>query len=80
MSNEEFIDDETNFEDQMPYHLTNFSCDLADAMQDGQEMAKELGLINTDPQYFVPNCIDEMSLSMMNLRTLRKDLLNLSRT
>ena len=79
LSDEKFIDDETNFEDQAPsdYALTNFTCDLTDAMRDGQEMAKELGLIDPDPQNFVSDSIDETEFEYDEFKDFEKRIINI---
>ena len=70
LSDEEFIDDETNFEDQAPpdYCLTNFTCDLVDAMQ-------EFGLIAPDLQNFVPNYIDEKKFEYNKFKDFEKRII-----
>ena len=60
--------------------LTNFSRDLADAMRDRREMTKKLGVIDPDPQNFVPNCIDEIEFEYEEFKGFEKELLNLRRT
>ena len=60
-SNMEFIDDETNVQDQGPldYCLMNVTRSLQEAMQD-QSMAQELDLVSTDPENFVSDYVDEV--------------------
>ena len=64
LSDEVFIDNETNFEKQAPsnYCLTNFTRDFQEAVQD-YSMAEEFGLMNPEPQNFVPDCINEVEFS-----------------
>ena len=77
LSDEKFVDDETNFEDQDPadYCFTNFTHDLADAMRQGWEMAKELGLTDPDPQNFVLNYIDEIEFEYDKFQDFEKRII-----
>ena len=60
-SNMEFIDDETNVQDQGPldYCLMNITRGLREAMQD-QSMAQEFDLVSNDPENFVSDYVDEV--------------------
>ena len=60
-SNVEFIDDETNVQDQGPsdYRLMNVTRGLQEAMQD-QSMVQELDLVSSDPVNFVSDYVDEV--------------------
>ena len=60
-SNMEFIDDETNVQDQGPldYCLMNITRGLQEAMQD-QSMAQEFDLVSNDPENFVSDYVDEV--------------------
>lgn len=59
-SNEEIIDDETSVQDQDPsdYRLIDVARDLQDALQD-HSMAEELDLDCSDPENFIPYCVEE---------------------
>ena len=58
----EFIDDETNFQDQEPtnYRLINVTRDLREAVTD-QSIAQELDLLSEHSQNFVSDFVDEVS-------------------
>ena len=58
----DFIDDETNFQDQEPtdYRLMNVTRDLQDAITD-RSMAFDLDLVAVDHENFVSDFVDEVS-------------------
>ena len=58
----DFIDNETNFQDQEPtyYHLMNDIRDLQDAIAD-RSMAFDLDLVAVDPENFVSDFVDEVT-------------------
>ena len=58
----EFVDDETNFQDQEPanYCLMNVTIDLREAITN-QLMAKEFDLVSEDPENFVSDFADKVS-------------------
>ena len=58
----DFIDDETNFQDQEPtdYCLMNITRDLQDAIAD-RSMVFDLDLVVVDPENFVSDFADEVS-------------------
>ena len=58
----EFIDDETNFQDQEPtnYRLINVTRDLREAVT-YQSIAQDLDLLSEHPQNFVSDFVDEVS-------------------
>ena len=58
----DFIDDETNFQDQEPtdYRLMNVTRDLQDAITD-RSMAFDLDLVASDHENFVSDFVDEAS-------------------
>ena len=60
-SDVEFIDDKTNVQDQGPsdYRIMNVTRDFHDAMRD-DSMAEELGLVCSDPENFISECVEEV--------------------
>ena len=60
--NLDFIDDETNFQDQEPtdYCLMNVTRDLQDAISD-RSTVYDLDLVAVDPENFVSDFVDEVS-------------------
>ena len=58
---EEFIDDRESVQDQDPsdYRLMNVTKDLQDALAD-DSMGDELDLVCSDPENFVPDCVEEI--------------------
>ena len=64
----EFIDDETNFQDQEPtnYRLMNVTSDLREAITN-QSMAQELHLVSKDPEILKILFLILLTRSFMNL-------------
>ena len=60
-SDEEFIDDRESVQAQDPSHywLMNVTRDLQDTLAD-HSMAEELDLVYSDPENFVPDCVEEI--------------------
>ena len=72
-SNMEFIDDETNLQDQGPsdYCLINIIRGLQETVQD-QSIAQELDLGFSDPEKFVSDYVDEIEHEFDELAGLEK--------
>ena len=72
-SNMEFIDDETNLQDQgsSDYRLINITRGLQETVQD-QSIAQELDLGFSDPENFVSDYVDETEHKFDGLAGLEK--------
>ena len=72
-SNMEFIDDETNLQDQgsSDYRLINITRGLQETVQD-QSIAQELDLGFFDPEKFVSDYVDEIEHEFDELAGLEK--------
>ena len=72
-SNMEFIDDETNLQDQgsSDYRLINITRGLQETVQD-QSIAQELDLGFSDPEKFVSDYVDEIEHEFDELAGLEK--------
>ena len=72
-SNMEFIDDQTNLQDQGPldYRLINITRGLQETVQD-QSIAQELDLGFSDPEKFVSDYVDKTEHEFDELAGLEK--------
>ena len=71
----DFIDGETNFQDQEPtdYHLINVTRDLQDAIAD-KSMALNLDLVAINPENFVSGFVDEFSYEFDEVLAFEKQI------